>query len=129
MTLTADPATYDWSRQIFDHVTLRVADVAASRAFYAAVCEPLGVPLLTDTARLVQFGSLLLTSDDGPVSSRVHLAFAAASQDAVDAFHAAGLAAGATDNGAPGPRTYGAYAAFLLDPDGNNIEAASRVLG
>lgn len=55
------------------------------------------------------------------------MAFVAASTEAVDAFHAAGLAAGATDNGAPGPRAHAPYAAFLLDPDGINVEATCRV--
>jgi catechol 2,3-dioxygenase-like lactoylglutathione lyase family enzyme len=101
MTLTQDPRTYDWSRPVFDHVHLRVADLAASCAFYAIVLEPLGVPLLLDTPGLVQFANLALSAD-GPPSERVHLAFMAPSRAAVDAFHAAGLGAGHRDNGAPG---------------------------
>ncbi|MDP9401652.1 MAG: VOC family protein [Actinomycetota bacterium] len=106
MSLTQDPRTYDWSRPVFDHVHLRVADLAASRAFYAIVLEPLGVPLLLDTPGLVQFANLALSAD-GPPSERVHLAFMAPSRAAVDAFHAAGLGAGHRDYGAPGERAYG----------------------
>ena len=121
---------YDWSRPLFDHVHLRVADLAASRAFYAAVLTPLDVPLLLDTPGLVQFANLALSAD-GPPSVRVHLAFVAADRAQVEAFHAAGLAAGATDNGPPGVRPYGppaleTYAAYLLDPDGTNLEAVHR---
>jgi catechol 2,3-dioxygenase-like lactoylglutathione lyase family enzyme len=125
MTTKMDPADYDWSRVVFDHVHLRVADLAASRRFYDTVLEPLDVPLLLDTPHLVCFANLAL-SDDGEPSARVHVAFAAATPQLVDAFHATALAAGYRDNGAPGPRPHGAYAAYVLDPDGNNIEAACR---
>lgn len=124
--LTADPATWDWSRPVFDHVHLRVADLQASRAFYGAVLEPLGIPLLLDTPHLVGFANLAL-SDDGEPTTRAHVCFIAPSREAVDAFHAAGLAAGGRDNGAPGPRPYGPYSAYVLDPDGTNVEAAHRV--
>jgi catechol 2,3-dioxygenase-like lactoylglutathione lyase family enzyme len=120
-----DPADYDWTRIVFDHVHLRVADLEASRAFYATVLEPLDVPLLLDTPQLVAFANLAL-SDDGPPSTGVHIAFAAPSPAVVDAFHATAIAAGYRDNGAPGPRAHGPYAAYVLDPDGNNIEAAHR---
>ncbi|ADB53254.1 Glyoxalase/bleomycin resistance protein/dioxygenase [Conexibacter woesei DSM 14684] len=118
---------------MFDHVHLRVADLAASRAFYAEVLEPLGIPLLLDAPHLLGFANLAISAD-GPVSSNVHVAFTAADRAAVDAFHAAGLAAGHRDNGAPGVRDYGPpgmtwYAAYLLDPDGNNIEAVHRSFG
>ena len=125
MTKKMDPAEYDWSRPVFDHVHLRVADLEASRSFYATVLEPLDVPLLLDTPELVAFANLALSADGEP-SARVHIAFVAPSQAAVDAFHATALAAGYRDNGAPGPRAYGAYAAYVLDPDGNNVEAAHR---
>ena len=68
----------------------------------------------------------MITTDGRPVTRDVHVAFAARSRTEVDAFHAAGLTAGATDNGAPGERPQyhpGYYGAFLLDPDGNNVEA------
>ncbi len=122
---TMDPSEYDWTRVVFDHVHLRVADLAAGRAFYATVLEPLGVPLLLDTPHLVAFANLALSADKPP-STGVHVAFVARSRDEVDAFHAAGLAAGYRDNGAPGPRDHGAYAAYVLDPDGTNVEAAYR---
>ena len=128
MPLTMDPREYDWSRPVFDHVHLRVRDLAASRAFYATVLEPLDVPLLLDTPELVQFANLALSADKEP-STGVHVAFLAPSQEAVDDFHAAAVAAGYRDNGAPGPRSYGPYAAYVLDPDGVNVEAVYRSLG
>lgn len=124
MELT-DPSEVDWSRPTLDHVHLRVSDLATSRRFYGRVLEPLGIPFVLATDHLVQFGSLAL-SDDGPPTSGAHVAFVASGPDAVDDFHAAALAAGATDHGAPGPRAHGAYAAYVLDPDGTNVEAAHR---
>ena len=124
----SDASGWDWSRVIFDHVHLRVADLQRSRAFYAAALEPLGIPLLLDTPDLVCFANLALSADAAP-STGVHVAFAARSREEVDAFHAAAIAAGGTDNGAPGPRDYGPYAAYVLDPDGTNLEAAFRSWG
>ena len=121
----SDASSWDWSRAIFDHVHLRVADLERSRAFYTAALEPLNIPLLLDTPQLIQFGNLALSSDSSP-SAGVHVAFTARSHDEVHAFHAAALAAGGVDNGAPGPRDYGPYAAYVLDPDGTNVEAAHR---
>lgn len=123
----ADVQNWDWTRAIFDHVHLRVADLERSRAFYAAALEPLGIPLLLDTPHLIQFANLALSADKPP-STGAHLAFTAGSRAEVDAFHAAAIAAGATDNGTPGPRDYGPYAAYVLDPDGTNLEAAHRSL-
>jgi catechol 2,3-dioxygenase-like lactoylglutathione lyase family enzyme len=125
-----DPSEWDWTRPVFDHVHLRVADLDSSRAFYAAVLEPLGIPLLFDDGRLVAFANLALSAD-GPASERVHLGFLAAGREQVEAFHRTGVAAGHRDNGAPGEREYGPpgsgyYAAYLLDPDGNNVEAVHR---
>ena len=127
MELT-DPRDVDWTRPTVDHVHLRVADLAASRRFYDRVLEPLGIPFVLDSEHLIQFGTLAL-SDDGPPTVGAHVAFVARSEQAVDAFHAAGLAAGGANHGTPGPRPHAAYAAFLLDPDGNNIEAAYRNWG
>jgi catechol 2,3-dioxygenase-like lactoylglutathione lyase family enzyme len=122
-----DVSEWDWSRPIFDHVHLRVRDLQGAKAFYETVLEPLGIPLLFDAGHLVAFPNLALSAD-GPPTERAHVAFRAASREEVGAFHAAGVAAGYRDNGAPGPRDYmpGYYAAYLLDPDGNNIEAVHR---
>ena len=128
-----DASEWDWSRPIFDHVHLRVADLESSKRFYRTVMEPLGIPLMLDMPHLVQFANLAL-SVDGPPSQGVHVSFVAAEPAQVDAFHEAGLAAGFADNGPPGEREYGPpgmgyYAAYLLDPDGNNVEAVHRSLG
>jgi catechol 2,3-dioxygenase-like lactoylglutathione lyase family enzyme len=111
--------------RLIDHVHLRVADVAASRRFYAAVFDALGLPAPTSSGdEYVTLDELWIDKADGPVS-RVHLAFQAEDPAAVDRFYAAALAAGGRDHGPPGERDYhpGYYAAFVLDPDGNNIEA------
>jgi catechol 2,3-dioxygenase-like lactoylglutathione lyase family enzyme len=125
-----DAMSWDWDRIVFDHVQLGVADVPASRHFYETVLEPLGIPVLMATESFVQLANLALRSDGRP-SEHVHIAFHARTRDEVDAFHAAGIAAGYRDNGAPGEREYGPpsmvyYAAYLLDPDGNNVEAVHR---
>lgn len=130
---TSSPHDWDWTRPLFDHVHLRVADLPASRAFYAEVLRPLGIPLMLDAPHLVAFANLALSADGTP-SSGVHLAFMAPDEATVAAFHAAGVAAGYRDNGAPGPRRYGPpggtyHAAYLLDPDGNNVEAVHRTFG
>src|SRR6476659_3624880 len=112
-----------------DHVRLPVSDIDASRAFYAAALAPLGYRVVYDQDGSLGFGDgerepLALSS--GPVpSAGTHVAFAASGTDEVDAFNAAALAAGGRDNGPPGARPYGGfyYAAFVLDPDGHNLEA------
>jgi catechol 2,3-dioxygenase-like lactoylglutathione lyase family enzyme len=122
---TADlPMKYHTGR-LLDHVHLRVADLAASKRFYRAVLEAVGrADAWNESEHHFDADELYVDRADGPVS-RVHLAFQAQSREQVDAFHAAALAAGGRDNGAPGPRGYHAayYAAFAFDPDGNNIEA------
>jgi catechol 2,3-dioxygenase-like lactoylglutathione lyase family enzyme len=130
---TVDPNQWDWTRAMFDHVHLRVKELGASRAFYLRVLGPLGIPMLRDTEEIVEFPNFALSAD-GPVSEHVHIAFRAQGEEPVRAFHRAGIAAGYTDNGAPGVRPqYGPpnmtyYAAYLLDPDGNNVEAVHRAL-
>ena len=116
--------------RLVDHIQLVVADLRASRRFYEAVMDALGIPLGGGADTHFWYDELFVSSPDSPealgqLTGRHHLAFQAADRAMVDAFHAAGLAAGGTDNGAPGERPYhpGYYAAFLLDPDGNNIEA------
>ena len=116
-----------------DHVKLPVSDLDVSRAFYSAALAPFGYVLVWDEEPTLGFGMGDGGDDDEPfalhrhgspnVSS--HVAFTASSPAQVNAFHAAALAAGGRDNGAPGERPYGGhyYAAFVLDPDGHNIEA------
>jgi catechol 2,3-dioxygenase-like lactoylglutathione lyase family enzyme len=110
-----------------DHVSIRVSDFAAACRFYDAVLAPLGLTALTaDDPPFAEWGDFSIFADGAPVSANVHLAFAATSREQVDAFHAAGTVAGYVDNGAPGERPHyhaGYYGAFLLDPDGNNVEA------
>lgn len=110
---------------MFDHLELPVSDRARSAAFYRAVLAPLGVAQ-TAAGAMVEFGALTLV--ERAPAERLHLAFLAESRAGVDAFHAAGLAAGGRDNGAPRLRDYAPdyYAAYLLDPDGHNIEAVHR---
>jgi catechol 2,3-dioxygenase-like lactoylglutathione lyase family enzyme len=112
---------------MFDHVHLRVRELEASKRFYATVLAPLGFELSTDTDELVEFGALSL-SEEEPVTQPLHFAFLARRREAVDAFHRAGVEAGYRDNGAAGLREYAPdyYAAYLLDPDGHNVEAVHR---
>ena len=113
---------------MYDHVGLKVKDLAASQRFYAAVLTPLDCVADTSGSGFGPRGApaLWLYEGGSPQGSGTHLAFQAPNRAAVDKFHAAGLAAGGRDHGAPGLREdYGPtyYAAFLLDPDGNNVEA------
>ena len=114
---------------MLDHLGLRSRDVTRSLRFYQAALEPLGYRVEYhegDSAGLGAPGAPRLWLGTGDAPSSVHLALVAPSLKAVDGFHAAALAAGATDNGRPGLRAdYGTgyYAAFVIDPDGNNLEA------
>ena len=112
---------------MFDHVHLRVRNLPASTLFYSVVLAPLGFDQITDTPELVEFGSLSLSQGE-PVTRPLHFAFLARTRGDVDAFHHAGVEAGFRDNGAPGIREYADdyYAAYLLDPDGHNVEAVHR---
>ena len=111
--------------RLFDHVHLRVSDLEKSRAFYRAALEAVGRTFTSESPRHFNADELWVDAADGGVTSRVHLAFQTESREVVQRFHAAALAAGGRDNGAPGERPYhpGYYAAFVLDPDGNNLEA------
>lgn len=116
--------------RLIDHIQLVVRDLAASRRFYEAVLQALDVPIGGSGADFFWADELFVSTADsraaqGKLTGRHHLAFQARDHAMVDGFYKAGLAAGGTDNGAPGERPYhpGYYAAFLLDPDGNNIEA------
>lgn len=113
--------------RLIDHVHLIAQDFPASRRFYAAILESLGRPIEGEDTDALWCDELYISAPVAATVGRthVHLAFQADSRDAVDRFHAAGLAAGGRDNGAPAERDYhpGYYGAFVLDPDGNNIEA------
>jgi catechol 2,3-dioxygenase-like lactoylglutathione lyase family enzyme len=109
--------------RLLDHVHLRVADLDASRRFYEAVLAVIGVPV---TGHESAFSAdELYVSADGPPTQGFHFAFQAPDRETVQRFHEAALAAGGRDNGAPGERSYhpGYYGAYVLDPDGNNVEA------
>jgi catechol 2,3-dioxygenase-like lactoylglutathione lyase family enzyme len=114
---------------VLDHVGLAVTDLAAARAFYAAALEPLGFGVVMEFPGVMALGlpqKPELWMHQGAPSAPVHIALHAADRARVDAFHAAALAAGGTDNGAPGLRPQynpGYYAAYVKDADGNNIEA------
>ena len=116
--------------RLIDHLQLVVRDLAASQTFYTAVFEALQVPMGGTGDSYFWADELFVSTADseaahGALTGRHHLAFQAQDQAMVEAFYKAALAHGGTDNGAPGMRTYhpGYYAAFVLDPDGNNIEA------
>ena len=116
-----------------DHVKLPVSDLDASRAFYSAALAPFGYVLVYDGESSLGFGRGDGGEDDEPFAVErtaapgvpTHVAFTSSSRDQVDAFHAAAVAAGGSDNGPPGERPYGGYyyAAFVRDPDGHNVEA------
>jgi catechol 2,3-dioxygenase-like lactoylglutathione lyase family enzyme len=122
---------WDWTRVVFDHVQINAADADASLRFYRTVLETLDIPPLWEGERGAQFANLVVL--EGEPGGPIHLAFVATSRAQVDAFHRAGVEAGFRDNGGPGVREqYSSddggryYAAFLLDPDGNNVEAVVR---
>jgi len=116
--------------RLIDHVQLVVTDIERSKRFYAAVLGALGMPLGGEGADYFWVDELFVSSKDskaaaGVLTGRTHFAFQAASREAVVKFYEAGVATGAVSNGPPGERPYhpGYFAAFLLDPDGNNVEA------
>jgi catechol 2,3-dioxygenase-like lactoylglutathione lyase family enzyme len=120
-------------RVVIDHMSIGVSDLPRSIEFYTRALAPLGFEPLgpwSEGARSMAFGPAGLddfaVSLEYPVGAGVHVCFAADAQEQVDAFHAAALEAGGVDNGAPGPRaeySAGYYGAFVLDPDGHNVEA------
>ena len=111
--------------RLIDHVHLRVSDLEASKRFYRAVLESLDLSAVLVEGADYFYADELFVDKASEAVSRVHLAFQAPDRATVHKFHAAALAAGGRDNGRPGERRYhpGYYAAFVLDPDGNNIEA------
>src|SRR6185369_10664554 len=116
-----------------DHLWLRVGDLQASRRFYATIAPHAGLRLEQEEPGRVQLSatdcSLSLVRDERPPTEHVHLAFPAREDAAVRAFHAAALAAGYEDHGGPGERAVyhpGYYGAFVLDPDGHNVEVVNH---
>ena len=132
-TPNVSAADWDWSQHVVDHVEVHASDYDASVLFYATVLAPLGIPHWvedTDDERLTCFTRFNVV-DRRPPTRELHICFVAHSREQVDAFHRAGTEAGFRSNGAPGYREYapGYYAAFLLDPDENNVEALYRDVG
>jgi catechol 2,3-dioxygenase-like lactoylglutathione lyase family enzyme len=138
---------------MLDHMTFRVRDIARTRAFYSAALAPLGYALTFDQVfegqAVLGFSHLDATEPEGqradvwfmdgdspygqaPTTTSCHLCWRAQSRAQVDAFHAAALAAGGRDHGAPGLRPIyhpNYYGAFVIDPEGNNIEAVCHLPG
>lgn len=116
--------------RLIDHLHLVVKDLEASKRFYKAVLGVVGVPVGGESAEHFWADELFVSTAtskaaSGKLTGPTHFAFQAKDRAMVDAFHAAALAHGGVDNGAPGERPYhpGYYAAFVKDPDGNNVEA------
>lgn len=132
---------------MFDHLGIVVKDLSIAEPFYSACLAPLGISCIQDNSVTSTEGWLVFGTDaESPFfvvacgvpgfwrehsvvgASPIHIAFQAPNVEAVDQFYLAGLAHGGEDNGAPGPRqaTTAYYAAYLIDPDGNNLEAGHR---
>ena len=128
---------------MIDHTGLKVRDPAASRRFYEAALAPLGYRVLREVPVEVTGGRVILgygvppkpdfwVAEGTPEQPPVHVAFRAESSAEVDAFYRAALAAGGRDNGPPGPRPHyhdRYYGAFVLDPDGHNVEVVCHTAG
>lgn len=127
---------------MIDHFSILVRDLAKSRSFYLSILEPLGYEIIIDMKSAVSFGVLngpTKSSDPGgefwltsgsPTQAGLHFAFACRDKTSVDQFHAQGLKSGGVGNGLPGIRSGyhpSYYAAYLLDPDGYNIEAVCHL--
>jgi catechol 2,3-dioxygenase-like lactoylglutathione lyase family enzyme len=121
------PETWDWSLRIFDHVDVHASDYTESVRFYETVLAPLGIPRIAEGEEWACFTNLNISARQ-PATQNLHVCFFARGKEQVDAFHRAGVDAGFRSNGEPGYRDYGPgyYAAYLLDPDGNNVEALYR---
>ncbi len=116
--------------RLIDHIQLVVADLPASHRFYSAIFGALKIPIGGSAEDYFWYDELFVSTPDseaaqGALTGRHHLAFQAENRAMVEAFYRAALESGGKDNGAPGERPYhpGYYAAFVIDPDGNNIEA------
>jgi catechol 2,3-dioxygenase-like lactoylglutathione lyase family enzyme len=121
-------------KNVIDHIWVRVADVAASKRFYELIAPLAGLRIEEDTPEKVRFAGFGATFSlvAGTPTEHVHIAFPAAADDAVDEFHRLATDAGYPDNGGPGERPEyhpGYYGAFVLDPDGNNIELVNHNRG
>ena len=121
---------------MFDHIGFGVTNLAESKAFYLQALQPLGVEVAMEGPYGVGLGRnrkpSLWISETKERPAHLHLAFVADTREQVDAFHAAALAAGGKDNGAPGIRPHyhaNYYGAFVLDPDGHNVEAVCHKPG
>lgn len=119
--------------RLIDHLQLVVRDLAKSRRFYDALLGAIGVPIGGEGPGFFWADELFVSTADskasaGELTGRAHFALQAKDRDAVDRAFEAGLVAGGKDNGSPGDRPYhpGYYAAFLLDPDGNNVEIVNH---
>ena len=128
---------YDRDRHVsdghIDHLWFRGRDLDASRRFYTTIAPHAGLRLTHDSPDRVQFSgpdySFSFVQDERPLTEHVHVAFSADRDDTVQAFHAAAIGAGYEDNGVPGERAVyhpGYYAAFVIDPDGHNIEVVNH---
>ena len=120
--------------RLIDHVQLVVADLTVTRRFYEAVFKTLDIPIGGEGPDFFWADELFVSTPgsqaaQGQLTGRHHLAFQAKSREMVEAFYKAALDSGGSDNGGPGERPYhpGYYAAFVIDPDGNNIEAVFQV--
>ena len=128
LRLVRDTRPVPGGRCLFDHVKLPVRDLARSRTFYEQALQPFRVRVV-QTSQGPGFtldDQDLWITDQETAAGSVHIAFAAPDRETVDAFHAAAVMAGGVDNGRPGLRPHyhsGYYAAYVLDPDGNNVEA------
>lgn len=112
--------------RLLDHIHLHSNDLERSKRFYKAIAEALGKSDgFVDRGRFFFLDELFVDGEPASAPTHIHFAFQARDREMVHRFYEAGLAAGGRDNGAPGERQYhpGYYAAFLLDPDGNNVEA------
>ena len=115
---------------MFDHVMIRVSDRAASDRFYDTVLSAIGIAAARRTETLSQWQEFLVTAanDVNPPTRRLHVGFVAPSRQQVDEFWRVGTESGHRDDGPPGPRpeySHDYYGAFLLDPDGNSVEAVN----
>jgi lactoylglutathione lyase len=123
-------AEWDWTRPVVDHLDLHASDFAESVRFYETVLAPLGIPKLHERDGEACFTHVNVVAATPP-TRELHLCFHARSREDVDEFHRVGVESGFRSNGAPGYRDYapGYYAAYLFDPDGNNVEALYRDVG